>query len=305
MIWLLGLPQWLALLIVVGGLAGLSAGGFRLVHLRWPAEQRRKHNDVAGFIFAAAGVMYGVLLGFVVVVLWQQFSDASEATEHEAAIALTLQHELTSGVDDDTTVGQPALLALDNYVRLIVAEEYPRMAAGEVPPNKTPAMAALWSALAGGPAGGTLSRARDLLDDLEEARVRRLFLARNHLPTALWLAIGLGGIVTIGFGCLFGAENELVQGGMVAALAALIGMLVYVAIELDHPFIGRLRVTPAGFEQVLAAPGRGSGPSAVLRPSVPVREPLAGCLRHVPPARRPAACPVYSASFLRTDFELI
>jgi Protein of unknown function (DUF4239) len=256
MIWLLRLPQWLALLIVVGGLVALSVGGFRLVLLRWPAEQRRKHNDVAGFIFAAAGVMYGVLLGFVVVVLWQLFSDASEATEHEAAIALTLQHELTSGVDDNPTVRQAALHALDNYVQLVISEEYPRMAADDVPPNKTPAMAALWSALAGGEAGGTLSRARDLLDDLEEARVRRLFLARNHLPTALWMAIGLGGILTIGFGCLFGAENELVQGGMVAALAALIGVLIFVAIELDHPFIGRLRVTPVAFEQVLASSGR-------------------------------------------------
>jgi hypothetical protein len=260
MIWLLGLPQWLALLVVAGGLVVLSSLAFLVVHRRWPAARRRRHNDVAGFIFAVAGVMYGVLLGFVVVILWQQFSDAAAATNHEAAVALTLQHELGTGAGADTTgdaARQGALTALHQYAEVVLSEEFPQLATGVVPPAGTPQLTALWTATSGAAVhDDTLTRARDLLDDLEEARALRLSDARNTLPAAVWLAIWLGAGLTVGFGCLFGAESALVQAVMVAALAGLIGMLVYVAIELDHPFTGRVAVDPAGFRQILDAPVR-------------------------------------------------
>ncbi|HVQ95867.1 MAG TPA: hypothetical protein VMU51_32880 [Mycobacteriales bacterium] len=264
-VWLLRQPQWLALVLVVGGLAGLSIVAFRMVHVRWPAARRRRHNDVAGFIFAVAGAMYGVLLGFVVVVLWGQYSDALADTDREAAVALAVQHELVStagrSAGDDEAARQEALLALHAYVRSVVDVEFPQLAAGGLPADSTPVLGALWTATApavdaGANAGGTLARARDLLDELVEARSTRLSAARNTLPATVWLAIALGGVLTIGFGCLFGAESALVQGVMVAALAGLIGIMVYLTVELDHPFAGRVRATPAGFEQILTWPNR-------------------------------------------------
>jgi hypothetical protein len=258
MTWLLRLPQWLALVVVVGGVVALSNLAFLGVHLRWPAARRRRHNDVAGFIFAVAGLIYGVLLGFVVVILWQQFNDAAAATSHEAAVALALQHELSTGTSTDAageTARRTALTALHQYARVVLVEEFPQLATGVVPRAGTPPLAALWTATGGAAAhDDTLSRARDLLDDLEEARAVRLSDARNTLPAAVWLTIWLGAGLTIGFGCLFGAESALVQAVMVAALASLIGMLLYVSIELDHPFAGHVAVDPTGFEQILDAP---------------------------------------------------
>jgi hypothetical protein len=264
-VWLLRQPQWLALVLVVGGLAGLSIAAFRMVHVRWPAAQRRRHNDVAGFIFAVAGAMYGVLLGFVVVVLWGQYSDALAVTDREAAVALAVQHELGStagrSAGDDEAARQAALLALHAYVRSVVDVEFPQLAAGGLPADSTPLLEGLWTMTApavdaGANAGSTLARARDLLDDLVVARSMRLSAARNTLPATVWLAIALGGVLTIGFGCLFGAESALVQGVMVAALAGLIGIMVYLTVELDHPFTGRVRATPVGFQQILTWPSR-------------------------------------------------
>jgi hypothetical protein len=265
-VWLLRQPQWLALVLIVGGLAAVSILAFRMVHMRWPAARRRRHNDVAGFIFAVAGAMYGVLLGFVVVVLWEQYSDALAVTDREAAVALAMQHELASTAGRTTTAAdeaarRAALLALHAYVLNVVDGEFPQLAAGGLPADSTPTLGALWTVTApavdaGANAGGTLARARDLLDDLVEARSMRLSAARNTLPTTVWLAIGLGAMLTIGFGCLFGAESALVQGVMVAALAGLIGILVYLTVELDHPFTGRVRATPAGFQQILTLPSR-------------------------------------------------
>ena len=49
--------------LVVGGVCLLA--GFELVHRLVPADARRPHNDVAGFIYAALGVIHAVLPALV------------------------------------------------------------------------------------------------------------------------------------------------------------------------------------------------------------------------------------------------
>jgi hypothetical protein len=61
-----------------------SVAGLFLVQ-RWvPIEQRKRHNDVAGFIYAVLGIAYAVLLGLVVVAAWEQFQTARNTAEREA-----------------------------------------------------------------------------------------------------------------------------------------------------------------------------------------------------------------------------
>ena len=48
--------------MVVCGVSLAAVGGLTLVQRLVPSETRQKHNDVAGFIYAALGVIYAVLL---------------------------------------------------------------------------------------------------------------------------------------------------------------------------------------------------------------------------------------------------
>jgi hypothetical protein len=43
--------------LVVGGVCLVSLIGFELVQRLVPAQSRQRHNDVAGFIYAALGVI--------------------------------------------------------------------------------------------------------------------------------------------------------------------------------------------------------------------------------------------------------
>jgi hypothetical protein len=56
--------------LVVGGCCLLALAGFELVHRLVPVASRQRHNDVAGFIYAALGVIYAVLLALVVITVW-------------------------------------------------------------------------------------------------------------------------------------------------------------------------------------------------------------------------------------------
>jgi hypothetical protein len=58
-----------ALVVCVASL--VAVGGLELVRRLVPTETRQKHNDVAGFIYAALGVIYAVLLALVVIAAWE------------------------------------------------------------------------------------------------------------------------------------------------------------------------------------------------------------------------------------------
>src|SRR3954470_2235315 len=53
--------------------------GLVLVQRLVPTERRKQHNDVAGFIYAVLGVSYAVLLGLMLIAVWEQW-EAAEAT---------------------------------------------------------------------------------------------------------------------------------------------------------------------------------------------------------------------------------
>jgi hypothetical protein len=57
--------------LVIGAICLLSLGGLELVERLVPAQTRQKHNDVAGFIYAALGVIYAVLIALVVIAVWE------------------------------------------------------------------------------------------------------------------------------------------------------------------------------------------------------------------------------------------
>ena len=60
-------------ILTVGGICLVALLGFELVHRLVPAVSRRQSNDVAGFIYAALGVIYAVILALVVIAVWEEY----------------------------------------------------------------------------------------------------------------------------------------------------------------------------------------------------------------------------------------
>jgi hypothetical protein len=92
----------------------------------------------------------------------------------------------------------------------------------------------------------------DRFNDLVTARSARLDFTDQGVPGVLWAAIIVGAVVTIGFVMIFGLRSALLHALMTAGLAALIGVLLFVAIAINHPFAGDIAVHPAPLERVLA-----------------------------------------------------
>jgi Protein of unknown function (DUF4239) len=247
--------------LVVGGTCLLALAGLEVVERLVPATSRQPYNDVAGFIYAALGVIYAVLLALVVIAVWQEFQAANETVEQEAnAVAeiFWLAHRLPE------PEGSHIQELARSYAEEVVHKEYPLMEQGEAP---------LMTQTQGTPAGWTLiddiratiqdfqphtkaeeqlyAEGLDQVQRLADARRMRLVAAEEGIPGVLWSVLIFGGIAAVGFTYRFGLENTWAHRLMVVTLAAVIGLVLFTIGAMEHPFSGGARIGTGAFDLIL------------------------------------------------------
>jgi hypothetical protein len=258
------LPLWLAglLLIVVPTL--ITVCGPLIVRRFMPLEDVMANNEVAGFKFATLGVVYAVLLGLAVISVWEKFANAEAASTREAA-GLASMYRLSAGID--TASAETLRAALTDYARSAVEDDWPAMAEESESPKTLAALNALYAATLAVPAAdgrGTvlLNSLLGELDVVTEARRERLTLADGIIPGVIWLVLFSGAALTLGFTFFFGLRNLRAQLLMSGMLALVIFLSLFVALSIDHPFTGSVRVPPEPIALVLhdfGTPPAGSG----------------------------------------------
>lgn len=248
------MPIWLVGLLLIVAVPAVAVGLQVLVRRRWPRLAEGDHNDVAGFIIAIVGVIYAVLLAFVVIVSWEQFSNAEDLTGQEASALRGLYRESVTFPPETREIIQDDVR---NYAETVVTREWPAMARGE--PGDRAVAAALdrmAEHLAALPADTPshqqyISVEADRFADVVSFRSQRLDFVEQGLPGVLWIALVFGAIVTVGFAMIFGLRSTALHMIMTGSLAAVIGVLLFVAVAIDHPFAGDVAVRPAPLERVL------------------------------------------------------
>lgn len=230
-----------------------AIGGLFVVQHFVPTMQRRQHNDVAGFIYAVLGVAYAVLLGLMVVAVWQSWEEA-ESIATEEANQLAAVFWLASGLPESE--GRHLQEVARSYGREVVDVEWELMARGD---ESLRAWALLDEMRASILALEPSTRSQELIYDhqlqrvheLAEARRDRLLQANAGLPSILWAVLLIGGVIIVGFTYLFGMSSTLAHTLMVGALALIISLVLFIVGALDYPFRGDVRISPEAFYSVL------------------------------------------------------
>jgi hypothetical protein len=251
---LAAMPLWLSgfLVVVIPTFAAMC--GPTAVRRIFALEKIVANNEVAGFKFAVLGVIYAVLLGFAVIVVWERFSQADGAAAQEAG-ALASIYRLSSGLDSQAQASLRERLS--DYTKSAVVDEWPEMAQGSESSRTRQALTGVYAAvLAYAPSNShdavLMAELLDQLDRVTQERRERLELAEGIVPGLVWLVLFVGAIITIGFTFFFGLRNLRVQTAMTGMLALMIFLSLFVAISIDHPFTGPVHVTPDSFNLVLA-----------------------------------------------------
>jgi hypothetical protein len=243
---------WLCIGAVVLAV-GLSLLGLMLVRRSIELRHLRPLHDVAGFILAVVGILFAVLLGFMVVVQWEQYTSARSDASAEAGDVLDLYRDAVALGPG----GRPLATAVRQYAHEIAYVDYPYVAThleGDPAVNQSvnSILRAVIDLRKAAPTDSFfVDQAVEDATAVSQARRTRIEDSSATLPAPLWLALLAGGVLTIGFTYFFGLESFQAQALMVSALAVIIALCLFVILDFDLPFSGQTAIKPTSLKSDL------------------------------------------------------
>jgi hypothetical protein len=238
---------WVRFVVIVGGSMLLAALIMLLIRRRYKKPSGESHNEVAGFIFATVGVLQAVLLAFIVFALWEAHGTAERAAAQEAAQVLATARYAA-------TLPQPVRHELPEELRLyaetVLNSEWMTMSEGDSSKGDA-AIGAMWHSYDKLHPPENYANAATLLTDLSTARTQRILSSQAALPSVFWVVLVGGSLITIIFAFVLYMENARVHALMVALLAGIMALCLWLILEVNHPFAGAVQVSTDSFEHAL------------------------------------------------------
>lgn len=243
--------------VVLGLGIALAVAAALSVHVlltRWfESDDLAEHNDVAGFIIAVAGTLYAVVLGFVTVVVWQQYDGTKERLALETAAVTDTWH---------TAVGLPSAVRsrlrhdMLDYATLMARDEWPLMRTGAVSPRGDAVIMDAIDAVGSvhdNDGGTTNAQAVTLnsLDQLHDARLRRVAANTSGLSWLEWAVLVIGAVIVLGLCCIFGVRNVPAHRMMIGCVAAIVASMFVLIFELQFPYRSGMAIDSAPWAGVI------------------------------------------------------
>ncbi|MGA2553259.1 MAG: hypothetical protein ABSF20_00560 [Smithella sp.] len=209
---------------------------------------------MASAIFNAFGIIYAVIVAFVVFSSWSSYDTTRKNVEIEANKIAALF--LDAGAFDDP-LKKNIRVAVTNYTKTIVEEEWPLMATGvRGPANSRDAHRAIWDAYMNVDIKTIKNpymyqESLSQLNSMTEYRRLRRFSSMSSTPLALWLVLIVGGIISVTYTLLFGSKHIKTHCLMTSAYTIINSMALYLIYFLDHPFTGYSAISDEPFRSIL------------------------------------------------------
>jgi hypothetical protein len=211
-------------------------------------------HEVSGQYLSIVGTLYAVLLGLIVVDAMEQFQKVTTLVGEESnalAELIYLAGRMPGPVKAD--VQRRAA----EYARLVIDEEWPRMAQGGHLPEARRACFDLMRAVrdwepATESEKAVYAAAVPAAADYWNARRLRIIACQSGIPPLEWCAVILGGIVTVGLTYFLVIEDFRIQVALTGLVAVLISLNIFLILVFGYPFSGEIRVSPENFHEALA-----------------------------------------------------
>jgi Na+/proline symporter len=262
---LLNLPTPISFLIISAIATSVALGGLHLVRRKYPAEVLKENHEVAAVIFNAFGLLYAVVVAFVVFVTWSGYDDATKNLEMEANEVADIFHSTQAFPDPTKKIIQQGLV---DYAASVYNNELKRMSYEQIGLRSDRAMSKLLTAFYQIDDrtisnrelyGDTLKR----LNDLAQYRRLRIFAGNDTVPAVIWFVLLVGGVITVGYTYFFGMKSLKAQSLTTVALTVTISLILFLIYVLDHPFTGASKVNTEPLKEVLSEMQKESAPVSI------------------------------------------
>ncbi|MET0380606.1 MAG: DUF4239 domain-containing protein [Methyloceanibacter sp.] len=201
------------------------------------------------------GIIFGLLVGFVAVQVWNYFDRAKLAVAAEAS-ALRGIVILAESVPAELRGSLRRLV--NRHIEQAVTHEWGFMAQRRLTMETMPThlIEALRVALALQPADETQKMVqREIINDVHralEARHQRIVVSQTSVSVVKWAAILLQGLCTLVAIAMVHSDNRLTCAIALAIFATGIAVSVLLIAAYSRPFTGEISVGPQLLQQVIA-----------------------------------------------------
>lgn len=242
------------LLLAIISLA-ISAGGLKLIRGWRPVPDIRREHDVIGFAFQVVGLVYGVMLGFVLSMIWGQYSHTADVATAEG-VNLRILYYKSYALPATNQV--PIRQALLTYAHAVAEDEWITLRRAQESPLAQKAIMDLWKHYYAVQPGNEVEKlwlreSLNTLNDTTTQRRMRMQAAEQSVPPIMWELLVCGGILTVCFMFIFGIERFRFHLLMTWSLLFLIMLILFIICELDNPFWGDPHIAPDAFLRFIAA----------------------------------------------------
>lgn len=251
---LLSLPVFVSMMLVAALSSLISVAVLRLIRKRLAWEHQKENHEVAGFLFNALGLIYAVIVAFVIFISWTEYKDALNHCEKEAD-HLRIVYRNSKAFDQETQNRIKESVA--RYAELVVNEEWPLLGDGIASDKAKSVLVELWNihikmnGLDSPAKQIVLQSSMDNLSQSAEARMMRIAVSKKHVPSAVWIVILTGALTSVGFSLFFGTRDFRIQASLTSLFAMTNAIIMLLIFLLDHPFSGSAGIRPGIFIELL------------------------------------------------------
>ena len=219
----------------------------RLAIRKFPFSEIVESGEGIGSYCNIIGVLYAVVLGYVLVNVYESYSTADEKVENEASIVIDLLRDAEGLPPIQGMLFRKATL---EYVDSVIDVEWPYMVTNrKFHPETFDRFSDLFHIARQVKCESEeqrifLSAIVDKLNELSSTRRERVAVANSRLPDMLWgMIIGVG-LVAFGICFIFPIENDRVRIFLICSTASVMTFTTLLMYVLDRPYNGSLGIKP-------------------------------------------------------------
>jgi hypothetical protein len=245
----LSLP-WLVAFLVVGTTLA-SMGGCLLVRRLFPSLADGDHSEVAGVVMGIFGAIYGIVLAFVIVALWENYQSADALASTESTSLAAMARAVRAFPPE---IEFHLRESIQGYVRSVVEDEWVTMKTGEKSPRTAASIDNLYASLqAYEPQSPSESAFYDqavaALTDVTSTRRARIQQSGETLPTLFQVLVVGGAVIVIGLTYFLDVPSRRIHLLFVGTVSSLVGFSLLLAMLMDHPFAGAMAVGTGPYKE--------------------------------------------------------
>lgn len=226
-----------------------------LYYLAWRHQLVRRMEmppTTMGSVFSLVGTLFSMLVAFAIVVVWGTYGGAASIIAEEAN-ALGNLEQMSRGFS--VPVRRQVQEAVSTYAKLVIEDEWPKMATGLTSERTDALLIELWhiytDMAASERSHAVYSQSLTRLSEVSTNRRLRLLTSSERVPPIMWVLLTVVALLLLLLSFQFDIKQPRVHALIVGVIATIVSLALLLIATLDDPYGGLMALKPGPFQLVL------------------------------------------------------